>query len=197
MVRHDALLYSADIMHAPDEFIGLLQASSDGDEQALDRLSPFVYQELRRLAQKYMSGENARHTLQATALVNEALIRLVDGNIDIKNRKHFFVVSARMMRRVLVDHARGKNREKRGRGALAITFVDDVQAANDSELPILLLDEALSKLAKNDERMAHAVELIYFGGMSMDDAAEVLGVSSSTVYEEIRFARAWLKQAIT
>jgi len=186
-------------MNAPEEFIGLLQASSDGDEQALDRLSPFVYQELRRLAQKYMSRENARHTLQATALVNEALIRLFDGDIDIKNRKHFFVISARMMRRVLVDHARGKNREKRGGGAFAVTLADDVHPTNDNdnELPILMLDEALSQLAKNDERMAHAVELIYFGGMSVDDAAEVLGVSSSTVYEEMRFARAWLKQAIS
>jgi RNA polymerase sigma factor (TIGR02999 family) len=187
------------IMNVPGEFNDLLLASSDGDEQALGRLSPFVYQELRRLAQRYMAGENARHTLQATALVNEALIRLVDGDIDIKSRKHFFVIAARMMRRVLVDHARAKNREKRGGGACAMTFADDSPFTDDdsADLPILMLDEALSQLAEKDQRMAHSVELIYFGGLSVDDAAEVLGVSSSTVYEEVRFARAWLKQAIS
>lgn len=185
-------------MNSADNFTDLLLASRDGDTQALDSLSPFVYQELRRLAQKYMSGENARHTLQATALVNEAMIRLIDGDIDIKSRKHFFVIAARMMRRVLVDHARGKNRKKRGNGAFAMTFADDSRFANDDnrDLPILALNEALSQLAENDERMAHAVELIYFGGLSVDDAADVLGVSSSTVYEEVRFARAWIKQAI-
>jgi RNA polymerase sigma factor (TIGR02999 family) len=186
-------------MSAPDDFTGLLLASRDGDAQALDQLSPFVYQELRRLAQQYMAREHARHTLQATALVNEAMIRLVDGDIDIKGRKHFFVIAARMMRRVLVDHARGKNRHKRGSGAFAMTFADDSRFTNDEnhDLPILMLDEALSQLAENDERMARAVELIYFGGMSVDDTAEVLGVSSSKIYEEVRFARAWLKQAIS
>jgi len=186
-------------MNAPDDFTGLLLASRDGDEQALDQLSPFVYQELRLLARKYMARESARHTLQATALVNEAMIRLVDGEIDIKGRKHFFVIAARLMRRVLVDHARGKNRQKRGGGVFAMTFADDSQFTNDDnyDLPILALDDALSQLAKNDKRMAHAVELIYFGGMSVDDTADVLGVSSSTIYEEVRFARAWLKQAIS
>jgi len=186
-------------MSAPDDFTGLLLASRDGDKQALDQLSPFVYQELRLLAQKYMARESARHTLQATALVNEAMIRLVDGDIDIKGRKHFFVIAARMMRRVLVDHARSKNRQKRGGNAFSMTFADDSRFTNDGnhDLPILMLDEALSQLAENDERTAQAIELIYFGGMSVDDAADVLGVSSSTIYEEVRFGRAWLKQAIS
>lgn len=177
---------------------GLLRDWRDGDEEALERLSPYVYQELRRLARKYMAGEGPRHTLQATALVNEAFIRLIDGDIDYESRKHFFVIAARMMRRVLVDHARAKGRKKRGEGALAITLVEDVHLGDDDpDLSILVLDEALTRLAVSDPRMASAVELVYFGGLSFDDAADILGVSRSTAYEDVRFARAWLKNEMT
>ncbi len=170
-----------------------------GDDTALERLSPYVYRELRRLARRYMAGEGPRHTLQATALVNEAFIRLIDSDIDYESRKHFYVIAARMMRRVLVDHARAKNRKKRGEGAVAVTFVDESRAAmaDAQDMPILLLDEALSALADSDPRMAQAIELIYFGGLSIDEAGKVLGVSKTTVYEDVRFGKAWLSKAMT
>lgn len=186
-------------MNKPNDVTGLLRDWRDGDETAFERLSPFVYQELRRLARNYMAGESPGHTLQPTALVNEAFIRLVDGDIDYQSRKHFFVVAARMMRRVLVDHARARARVKRGDGASAVTYIEAVHPGDegDSELSILSLDEALSSLADSDARMAGAIELIFFGGLSIDDAADVLGVSSSTVYEDVRFAKAWIKNAMS
>jgi RNA polymerase sigma factor (TIGR02999 family) len=176
----------------------LLRSWQDGDEQAFEKLSPFVYQELRRLARNYMASESPAHTLQPTALVNEAFIRLVDGDIDYQSRKHFFVVAARMMRRVLVDHARARARVKRGDGAAAITYVESVHLGDeaDGSMSILSLDEALSSLAESDTRMASAVELIFFGGLSIDDAAGILDVSPSTVYEDVRFAKAWIKNAM-
>ncbi|MEO1202662.1 MAG: ECF-type sigma factor [Pseudomonadota bacterium] len=178
---------------------GLLRDWREGDEDALERLSPYVYRELRRLARRYMANEGPRHTLQATALVNEAFIRLIDSDIDYESRKHFYVIAARMMRRVLVDHARAKNRKKRGEGAIAVTFVDESRAATaeGEDLPILLLDEALSELARSDPRMAQAIELIYFGGLSVDEAGKVLGVAKTTVYEDVRFAKAWLAKTMT
>lgn len=184
-------------MTGSDDVTALLQAWQDGDTTALDRLSPFVYQELRNLAGRYMRSERSDHTLQATALVNEAFIRLAGGDIDYENRKHFFVVAARMMRRVLVDHARSRSRQKRGAGALHLTVADEARLADErTELPILALDEALSQLAERDERAAKAIELVYFGGLSIDEAADALGIAASTAYEDIRFARAWIKNAI-
>lgn len=182
-----------------DDVTSLLREWREGDEDALERLSPYVYRELRRLARRYMANEGPRHTLQATALVNEAFIRLIDSDIDYESRKHFYVIAARMMRRVLVDHARSKNRKKRGEGALAVTFVDESQAAaaDAEDLPILLLDEALSQLSDSDPRMAQAIELIYFGGLSIDEAGKVLGVSKTTVYEDVRFGKAWLSRTMT
>ncbi len=176
----------------------LLLDSQQGDSQAMERLSPLIYDELRRLARRYMSQENQRHTLQATALVNEALIRMVEGDLDVQSRKHFYVLAARMMRRVLIDHARGKNRQKRGSGAVALTWVEDSAAdgEQDTNIPILQLHEALSELAAHNARMAEGVELVYFGGLSVEDAANVMDVSASTLYQDMRFARAWLKQAI-
>lgn len=180
------------------DITSMLRDWRDGDANALERLTPLVYEELRRLARRYMAGEGSRHTLQATALVNEAFIRLVDGDIDYQDRKHFFVIAARMMRRVLVDHARARGRKKRGDGAVAVTIVEDAQASDDDaqEVSIVALDEALSQLAESDPRMASAVELIYFGGLAIDDVADVLEVSKTTVYEDVRFAKAWLKTAL-
>jgi len=184
-------------MSASEEITGLLQAWRGGDDSALDRLAPFVYDELRRLAGSYMRSERGNHTLQATALVNEAFMRIAGSEIDYQDRRHFFVVAARMMRRVLVDHARGANREKRGEGAANVTLtgaasLDDAA----SVLPIIALDEALTSLADSDPRSAKALELVYFGGLSVEEAAEALEVSQSTAYEDVRFARAWVRKAL-
>ncbi len=184
-------------MNNRNDITGLLNAWQDGDESALESLAPVVYEELRRLAGSYMRAERDGHTLQATALVNEAFMRLSNGQVDYENRKHFFVIAARMMRRVLVDHARGKNRQKRGDGVLEVTLTGDARMADEqTELPILALDEALTSLAQSDPRSASAVELVYFGGLSIDEAAEALGISSSTAYEDMRFGRAWIKKAL-
>lgn len=184
-------------MSASEEITGLLKAWRGGDESALDRLAPFVYDELRRLAGSYMRSERGNHTLQATALVNEAFMRIAGSEIDYQDRRHFFVVAARMMRRVLVDHARGRSREKRGDGAADVTLtgaagLDDAGSA----LPIIALDEALTSLAESDPRSAKALELVYFGGLSVEEAAQALEVSQSTAYEDVRFARAWVRKAL-
>lgn len=180
------------------DITGLLADWQRGDERALERLSPLVYQELKRLAQRYMSRESAAHTLQPTALVNEAFLRLVDGDIDFRSRKHFYVIAARMMRRILVDHARARQREKRGDGVPNVTLLED-KHSSDSDvdgLPILQLNESLTRLGEEDPRMAEAVELVYFGGLSIEQTAALLEVSRSTLYDDLRFAKAWLVSAM-
>ena len=186
-------------MSEPANVTGLLRAWREGDTDALERASSFVYAELHRIAKGYMSAERGGHTLQATALVNEAFMQLVDGQVDYESRKHFFVVAARMMRRILIDHARSKQRAKRGGGITNVTLDEGIHhgEAAPPGVAILELDEALSKLAKHDERMAQAVELIYFGGLSFEDAAEVIGVGRTQLFEDVRFAKAWLKQAMS
>ena len=175
----------------------LLSDWQNGDESAMEALAPFIYRELHELAGGYMRSENAGHTLQATALVNEAFMRMVGSEIDYNDRQHFFVLAARMMRRVLVDHARGKGRKKRGDGALHVTVTESVgDAGGSNPMPILALDEALSTLADRDPRAAQLVELVYFSGLSVDDAAKVAGTAASTAYEDLRFARAWIRQAV-
>ena len=177
----------------------LLSAWRQGDAAALDKLSPLVIDELRRLAGKYMAGERAGHTLQPTALVNEAFVRLVDADVDYRDKGHFFVVAARMMRRTLVDHARAKHREKRGGNAIKITVLESQLGSdrqNPDEISVMELDDALSKLAQVDEPMAKAIELIFFGGLSYDETAELLGIGRSTLFEKVRYAKAWLKVAM-
>ena len=182
-------------MSGPDDITRLLQAWQNGDESALQELAPYVYRELHDLAGGYMRSERAGHTLQPTALVNEAFIRLTGTNVDYNSRKHFYVIAARMMRRVLVDHAR--SRKSRSNPALQLTIADVSRVADEeNELPILALDEAMSRLAERDQRAADAVELVYFGGLTVDDTAKILGVAASTVYDDIRFARAWIRQAV-
>lgn len=184
-------------MATPDEITRLLREWQDGDEAAMDKLAPFVYRELHALAGGYMRSEGAGHTLQATALVNEAFLRLAGSDVDYSDRQHFYVLAARTMRRVLVDHARSRNRKKRGDGALHLTISDEARLAEESnDLPILALDEAMSALAERDERAAELFELVYFGGLSVDDAARVVNIAASTAYEELRFARAWIRQAV-
>jgi RNA polymerase sigma factor (TIGR02999 family) len=175
-----------------EEVSGLLRAWSDGDRDALDRLTPIVYAELHRLARHYMQRERPGHSLQATALVNEAYMRLVDyKGMQWQNRAHFFAVSAQLMRRILVEHARRHNL-KRG-GNIPHVSLDDVAiVAGDRETDLVLLDEAMNTLAKFDARKAQVVEMRFFGGLSVEETAEVLNVSSITVMRDWSTAKAWL-----
>ena len=184
-------------MAEPDDITQLLKDWQDGDDSAMEKLAPFVYRELHELAGGYMRAERGPHTLQATALVNEAFIKLAGSSVDYSDRKHFFVLAARVMRRVLVDHARGKSRKKRGDGALHVTVLDEGRVGDDtSDLPILALDEAMTALAERDPRAAELLELTYFGGLGVEDAAKAVDIAPSTAYEELRFARAWIRQAV-
>jgi RNA polymerase sigma-70 factor (ECF subfamily) len=170
----------------------LLRAWSDGDRNALDKLAPIVYGELRRLARYYLHRERPGHSLQATALVNEAYLRLVDyKRMRWENRAHFFAVSAQLMRRILVDHARRHNL-KRGGGVQHVELQDTVVIGEDRAENLIALDEALQSLAQMDARKARVVELRFFGGLSVEETAEVLQISAVTVMRDWSSARAWL-----
>lgn len=170
----------------------LLQDWSDGDENALKKLTPIVYEELRRLARHYMRGERTGNSLQATALVNEAYLRLVDyKRMRWHNRAHFFAVSAQLMRRILVDHARRRNL-KRGADVEQISIDDAAMVGGDRPAELVVLDTALQALARMDARKAQVVELRFFGGLSVEETAEVLKVSPVTVMRDWGTARAWL-----
>ena len=176
------------------ELTTLINAWQGGDEAALEQFMPAVYDELRRLARGYMRGEAASHTLQATALVNEAFIRLADVDIDYADRKHFLAMAARTMRRVLVDHARHAKRAKRGGGALQVTLDDDAVLSHPKSPAVLDLDRAINALAEMDEDLAACVELIFFGGLTYDEAATALGKSRTAVYDDMQLAKAWLRR---
>lgn len=165
-----------------------------GDEQALQDLTPLVYDELRRLAGGYMIRERANHTLQATALVNEAFLQLAGAEADYQSRAHFMVVAARMMRRTLVDHARAKASQKRGGDVVNVTLNEEIIGQPHATDDLLALDLALDKLADNDSQLAATVELIYFGGLTYEEAAEHLGRSRSSIYDDLQFAKAWLRR---
>ena len=171
----------------------LLHSWSEGDQEALERLTPLVYRALHRLAVHYMGQEKPGHTLQATALVNEAFVRLIDWkNVQWQNRAHFFAISAQLMRRVLVDYARSRLYAKRGGSARPVSL-DEAPAVTDDRLTALLeVDVALERLAAIDPRKALVVELRHFGGMSVEETAEVLNVSRITVIRHWNFAKAWL-----
>jgi len=174
------------------EVSGLLRAWGDGDRAALDRLTPIVYEELRRLASHYMRGERPGHSLQATALVNEAYVRLVDyKGMQWQNRAHFFAVSAQLMRRILVDHARRHNL-KRGGGVQHVSLDETAIVGGDRAADLMALDDALDALARFDSRKVQVVELRFFGGLSVEETAEVLKVSSVTVMRDWSTAKAWL-----
>ena len=162
-----------------------------GDANALDELMPLVYEELRRLAAHYMRGESSGHTLQPTALVHDAYLRLIKMDLEWQDRAHFFAVAARLMRRLLVDHAKTKHRMKRG-GGLKVTLSEDLPAGGGKSIEIVALDEAMSKLSCIDERKSRIVELHFFGGLTYDETAEALSISAATVDRELRFAKAWL-----
>ncbi|MFL6334690.1 MAG: sigma-70 family RNA polymerase sigma factor [Pyrinomonadaceae bacterium] len=176
-----------------NEITGLLMAWGGGDESALDRLMPLVYDELRRLARRYMSRERPGHTLQTTALVNEAYLRLVNWrDVRWQNRAHFFAVSAQMMRRILVDFARDRQYLKRGGGALRVSLAEAASLAEQRGADLVALDEALDALAEVDKRKARVVEMRFFGGLSVKEVAEVLKVSAETVMRDWRLAKVWL-----
>ena len=173
----------------PNEITERLIAWGAGDRAALDQLLPVVYQELRRMAGNYLRQENPGHTLQPTALVHEAWLRLIDqARVDWRNRAQFFGVAAQMMRRILVDHAKAKHREKRGGDAVKLSL----ERAGD----LLALDDALDELTRVDERKSRVVELRYFGGFTIEEIAQILEVSPETVMRDWKLAKAWLYQQI-
>ena len=170
----------------------------NGDTSALGELTPMVYEEMRRLANHYMRRERQGHTLQTSALVNEAYIRLVDHkNMHWQNRAHFFAVAAQAMRRILVDHARGLNYAKRGGGALKVELDEGAIVAEERAAELIALDDVLMDLGRLDPRKSRLVELRYFGGLSIDETAEALGIAPITVRREWRKAKAWLHRALS
>jgi RNA polymerase sigma factor (TIGR02999 family) len=176
----------------------LLQAWSDGDELALEKLTPLVYAELHRLARRYMGGEREKQTLETGALVNEAYIRLVDWkNVRWQNRAHFFAVSAQMMRRILVDYARSRGNQKRGGSFLRVSIDEALVFSEDRSEDFVALDAALERLSEMDARKGRVVELRFFGGLTVEETAEVLKVSPFTVHRDWRLAKAWLYREIT
>jgi len=178
---------------SPHEVSQLLLAWSDGDQSALDKLVPLVYAELRRLAGHYMSRERAGHSLQTTALVNEAYLRLVDyKRMQWQGRAHFFAVSAQLMRRILVEHARSRHYLKRGGGAPQVSLEEAAVISEEQDADLVALDDALESLAAIDQRKSRVVELRFFGGLSVEETAEVLKVSPLTVMRDWSTAKAWL-----
>lgn len=178
----------------PDSVTLLLQAWSDGNQAAADRLLAAVYEELHRTARRYMFREHAGHTLQATGLVHEAYLRLIDQDATWRNRDHFYAIAAQLMRRILVDHARTRRAAKRGGDQCRIT-VDDL-AGDDPGVDLLDLERGLEALAALDPRQAHIVELRFFGGLTIRETATAVGVSHTIVEREWSLARAWLRREL-
>lgn len=187
-------------MSLPDEetreVTRLLQNLNEGKSAAVEELIPLVYAELRRLAAFYLKSERQGHTLQPTALVHEAFLKLVEQETQWQNRSHFFAMAANLMRRILVDYARGHKAEKRGGEAEKISLEDAFVFVKEKPAQMIALDEALQELAKIDERRSKVVELKFFGGLNNEEIAEVLGVHSNTVLRDWNLARAWLKTQI-
>jgi RNA polymerase sigma factor (TIGR02999 family) len=188
----------SEMTSSAEEVSHLLAAWSGGDRAALDELIPIVYNELRRLAHLYTGGESPGHTLQTSALVNEAYLRLADrSNVCLKNRAHFFAICAQLMRQILVDHARKRRSRKRGGGALRVTLDEGVIVSEERAADVVALDDALAHLAELDHRQARIVELRFFGGLNIEEAAEVLEVSPGTVMRDWTLAKAWLRREIS
>jgi RNA polymerase sigma factor (TIGR02999 family) len=179
----------------PTKVTGLLLKWGQGDEGALERLIPLVHHELHKIARRCMADERAGHTFQATALVNEAYLRLVDANdVAWHDRTHFLAVAARMMRRILVDHARTRLAQKRGGGAAQVTFDEGLVVSNEPRADFVALDDALKALETFDQRKSRVVELRFFGGLSVEETASALKVSPATVMGDWRLAKAWLQR---
>jgi RNA polymerase sigma factor (TIGR02999 family) len=183
---------------SPHEVTQLLDAWGHGDQVARDQLMSLVYEELHRLAHRYMKRESPGHTLQTSALVNEAFVRLVDQkNVRWQNRAHFFGIAAQMMRRILVDYARSRNYAKRGGGAARISFDEALIVSDERSAEVVNVHEALERLAEFDPRKSQLVELRFFGGLSIEETAEVLRVSPGTVMRDWTLAKAWLRREIS
>jgi RNA polymerase sigma factor (TIGR02999 family) len=184
-------------MTASPDLTGLLLEWNEGNDAALDQLTPLVYSELRRIAQACMAGERPGHTLQASALVNEVFLKLIDTRrVQWKNRAHFFAISARLMRRILVDFARRKHYQKRGGGAVQVTLDENVTPITDRRRDLVELDDALNALAALNPRVSQVVELRYFGGLTEAETAEALSVSTDTVLRDWKFAKVWLHREL-
>jgi RNA polymerase sigma factor (TIGR02999 family) len=181
-----------------EDITGLLVAWGGGDRASLDRLMPLVYQELRRLARRQMRRERAGDTFQTTALVNEAYLRLVDyERVQARDRSHFLAIAAQAMRRILIERARGRRADKRGGGAQRVSLDEAGDVSSERAADLVALDDALHALARIDPRKAQLVELRYFGGLTIEETAEVLGVSAPTVERDWRTARIWLHREIS
>lgn len=170
----------------------LLRQWSGGNKEALDQLMPFVYDQLHKLASNCLRSERPDHTLRATALVNEAYVRLVDADVEWQDRVHFFAVSARVLRRILVDHAKSRNRHKRGGEFQKVSLDEAMLVGPESDRNIIELDDALQRLAAQDQRKSDLIELLFFGGLTYDEAAAALQISPATVHRELTLAKAWL-----
>ena len=182
---------------SPNGVTQLLVAWSDGDVEARDELMPLVYDELHRLAHRYMNRERPGHTLQTSALVNEAFIRLIDQkDVDWQNRAHFFGLAAQMMRRILVDHARSRQYLKRGGDARQVSLDETMMVSHERVDEVIALDDALKDLAQFDQRKSQIVELRFFAGLSIEETAELLKVSPGTVMRDWTLAKAWLRKQI-
>ena len=175
----------------------LLHELSAGHKQAFDELIPLVYDQLRKVAARCLSSERPGHTLPATALVHEAYVRLVDSDIAWEDRVHFYAVAARVMRRILVDHARANCRQKRGGGAEKVQLDEALVAGRDAPGAVVELDDTLRRLESQDERKGQIVEMIFFGGMTYEETATALSLSPATVHRELRMAKAWLQRELT
>ena len=184
--------------NATDNITALLVGYGRGDKEALDKLMPIVYDELRRQAARYLRREQAGHTLQTTALIHEAYVRLVDQrNVQWQNRAHFFGIAAKMMRRILVDHARTKKRAKRGGSDVKVSLADATIPVKGQDLDVVALDEALNRLAEIDEQQSRVVELRFFSGLTVEETAEVMGISPATVKRDWSMAKAWLHREMS
>jgi RNA polymerase sigma factor (TIGR02999 family) len=181
----------------PDEVTQLLLDWSSGDKAAIDKLMPLVYEELRRLAHHYMGRERPGHTLQTTAIVNEAYLQLINQrNVQWQNRAHFFGIAAHLMRRVLADYARSRQYDKRGGGVRQVSLEEAMVVSEERVADMVALDDALNTLAEIDVRKSRIVEMRFFGGLSIEETAEVLGVSPGTVMRDWTMAKAWLRREI-
>jgi RNA polymerase sigma factor (TIGR02999 family) len=183
-------------MQVPANFTQLLTEWRSGHPQALDRLTPLVYDELRRLARNYMRAERGSHTLQATAVVHEAFLRLIQANVALQDRGHFFALASRLMRRVLVDHAKSRSRLKRNVAPRDPVVNDARETPPPMDFDVIALDDALEGLQQMEPRLAQVIELHYFGGLTYDQVAAAVGASAATVHRDIRLARAWLLNEI-
>jgi RNA polymerase sigma factor (TIGR02999 family) len=186
-------------MDRESSITALLNDWADGSSLALERLSPLVYEELRKFAYRAFARESANHTLQPTALVHEVWVKLIDAEVPWQSRAHFYALAARMMRRLLINHANERNAQKRGAGYARVTLIEDRvggTCGGSHHTDVLALNEALEQLSRTDSRKVELLELQYFAGLNYQEMAEVTGLSSSTLDRELRFAKAWLKKQL-